>query len=217
MCEGLLVFCQASLVPWPYHPLLPPTKALHLFFQSASLPSSSSSPSPSSSSLWSDPWVQSCAGLVLLGEPVPLPGFTAALGHHTEDSIKPKVVQMVLLQINVQIRTYVHTGIGHLAWFPFVCASFNTFFSSFKGWQNCQSCLSCTNSRWGCHGNMYHSGSCLLQSADICTYVKVHSAPVIVMWLSCDYVPAADTSGGSHVGRRCCHAFVGLLPVWLSR
>ena len=37
---------------------------------------------------------------------------------------------------------------------------------------------------------------------------------VIIMWL---YVPAADTSGGSHVGRRCCHAFVGLLPVWLSR
>lgn len=118
MCEGLLVFCQVSLVPWPYHPPLPPTKALHLFFQSASLPSSSSSPSPSSSSLWSDPWVQSCAGSVLLGEPVPLPGFTAALGHHTEDSIKPKVVQMVLLQINVQIRTYVHSTFGMI---PFVC------------------------------------------------------------------------------------------------
>ena len=86
----------------------------------------------------------------------------------------------------------------------------------FKGWKDIQSCSSCTNSRRGCHGNMYHFGPCLLSSADS-RMLQLHAVQVIVMWLSCDFALAAYTSGSSHVGRWRCDAFAGLLPVWLSR
>ena len=67
------------------HPLLC-GQAMHSFFQAGS---STSSP------LWADPWVQCCAEVTLLGEPLPLPGFSLVLGYQPDDSSKTKIVEMV--------------------------------------------------------------------------------------------------------------------------
>jgi hypothetical protein len=48
-----------------------------------------------SSSLWTDPWVQCCAEVTLLGDPLPLPGFSLTLGYQPDDSSKTKIMDMV--------------------------------------------------------------------------------------------------------------------------
>ena len=48
-----------------------------------------------SSPLWTDPWAQCCTTIVLLKDCVALPGYTLILGHQTDDTIKPKIMQRV--------------------------------------------------------------------------------------------------------------------------
>ena len=49
--------------------------------------------------------MQCCAEVTLLGEPLPLPGFSLVLGYQPDDSSKTKIVEMVRKRYKVTVNS----------------------------------------------------------------------------------------------------------------
>jgi hypothetical protein len=87
-----------------------------------------------SSSLWTDPWVQCCAEVTLLGDPLPLPGFSLTLGYQPDDSSKTKIMDMVRIPLYHIVEMIIYAPC-FILW---TCT-----LSWHKGGENFQSCASC--------------------------------------------------------------------------